>query len=142
MTNQDAGDDFSARMTAFSDRISVRVMCMHAGKGFDGGPVVIVAYLKDGSGIPDYRYWREAISEVGGRVAVVAQARGSKPKEDRPGEPRLRQIMECPCGTGFPFASEDVNSLVRDAAAAGQTILELSAMPTLIGKMHKLRDTP
>lgn len=133
--------DFSARMTAFADHIVVRIMCTHAGKGFEGGPIVIVAYLDDGSAVPHYRYWREEISEVGGRVSVVAQARGASAKTERPGVPRVRQYLECACGTGFPFASSDIRALVHDATNAKQHIIELSAMPALINRMHKQGDT-
>lgn len=139
MTDASASIDFDRRIAANADRITVRVVCTHAGKGFDGGPIVLVAFLDDGSVIPDYRYWREDMSEVGGRLEAIAQARGGTPKTPRLGKPRLRQILECACGTGFPFASEDINALVDVSGAAGQRFLELSAIPGLI---HALRDTP
>lgn len=139
LTETDEARDFALRMASHADRIIVRVICTHRGKGFDGDPIVIVAFLDNGWVIPDYRYWREDISEVGGRLEAVAQARGGVPTTVRSGTPRMRELMKCACGTGFPFASSDVRSLVSATAAAGQHFLELSTMPGLI---HALRDTP
>lgn len=135
----DEAADFDARMTAFQDQIVMRIICTHQNRAYDGEPIVLVAYLHRGMAVPDYRYWSEEISEVGGRAEAIADARGTVLGEKRPGTPKFREVFSCACGIRFPFRSDKLRRVTEQAAAGGLPYLDLKKIPDLI---RDLPDTP